>query len=338
MSLPYFPGCTLYTKALGFHDSAVAVMSALGQPLEELPQWTCCGASYSQVTDNLLTLAGPTRILAEAALMGDRLVTACAFCFNTLKRTNLLLRAEEEKRKTVTDFIEKEYRGQVEVLHLLQVLRDELRVEGRFTREPGFAEVLGQGQERNQSAGRGQSGVPVQVGLEAVYQRVTQPLAGLRVASYYGCLLLRPAKEMALDDAEDPRVMEDLTLALGAEVVDYPHRTECCGSFLAVSKDSVTAERAFTILEAAARRGAQAVMVSCPLCQYNLDVHQPAMAERYAGFSPVPVFYFTQLMAMAFALDAQVCHFERHVVTPYEVLKQCIGAEAGAQASAGGGA
>ncbi len=309
MSLPYFPGCTLYTKAKGFHDSALAVLEALGQPLEELPQWTCCGASFSLVTDNLLTLAAPTRILADAALLGDKLVTACAFCFNTLKRTNLLLRQEPDKRKTITDFIEKEYHGQVEVMHLLQVLRDEIR-----------------------GAPQASSRTPAQVGWELVQHRVKRPLTGLRVASYYGCLLLRPAEEMALDDAEDPRVMEDLTLALGAEVVDFPHRTECCGSFLAVSTSSVTEERAFTILNAAQRYGAQAVMVSCPLCQYNLDSPQPAIAQRFARFAPLPVFYFTQLMAVAFALDEAVCHFHKHVVSPQALLQRWSAAAAGAGA------
>jgi heterodisulfide reductase subunit B len=295
--IPYFPGCTLKTKAQGFDVSARASAQALGVELAELEQWNCCGATFPLATDNELALVGPTRVLIEAAACAaaaqdaasqgaaaqdQRLVTLCAICYNVLKRTALFLQEHEEKRERINVFIEKEYRPELQVLHLLELLRD----------EPGFA---------------------------ALGQRVTLPLEGLRVAPYYGCLLLRPQEEIGMDDPDEPAILGDLLAALGCEVIDFPHKTECCGSYLTVSAAKATEELSYTILRSAQTAGAQALVTSCPLCQFNLDYRQGAM-RRHPGFAPLPVLYFTQLLGLALGLDGAGYGFQEHYVDPRPLL------------------
>ena len=259
---PYFPGCTLATTAKDFDRAARASAAALGAPLDEMPKWNCCGATFPLAVDNLLNLIAPTRTLARARQQGDHLVTLCAGCYNVLKRTDQFLAAEPEKRERINAFTEEPYNGGLRVLHLLEVLRDE-------------------------------------VGWEAIKAKVTQPLTGRRLAAYYGCLLLRPASGAGIDDPENPTIMESLLAALGADVVDYSHKTECCGSYLAVSEPLVARDLSYAIIESAQRRKVGALVTSCPLCQFNLESRQAELAREHPGFQPLPIVYFTELLAQA---------------------------------------
>jgi heterodisulfide reductase subunit B len=283
--IPYFPGCTLSTKAVGFDVAGRASARALGFELAELPEWNCCGATFPLATDNELALVGPTRILISAQREGTRLAALCSICYNVLKRTAGFLRENGEKRERINLFVEEEYRGEVRVLHLLEILRDEL-------------------------------------GFEALSGRVEKPLEGLRVAPYYGCLLLRPQDEIGLDDPDEPTILHDLLASLGCEVVDFPHKTECCGSYLTVSAVVAAEELAYTILSSAQREGAEMVVTSCPLCQFNLDYRQAEMDRKHPGFTPLPVLYFTQLLGIALSLDSAEYGFENHYVDPRPLLRQ----------------
>jgi len=278
MRIPYFPGCTLHSKAQGFDASARAAALALDIVMEELPEWTCCGATFPMAADSAMGLVAPTRILASAKEAG-KLLTLCSFCYNTLKRTNRVLTTDAERRRKVTTFIEEEYEGTVRTVHLLEVLRDE-------------------------------------VGFDALAQRVTRRLDGLKVAPYYGCLLLRPAEEMEFDDPERPSILENFLTSLGCQVVDFPHKTECCGSFVAVSSPEMATECSARILETAAKLGAEMLVVSCPLCQYNLDRAQREVRAGHARAARLPVLYFTQLLALALGCDEACLHLEGHAADP----------------------
>ncbi len=284
MNIPYFPGCTLRTKAKGFDASGRASAQALGFELRELPQWNCCGATFPLATDNELALVGPTRILIDAQKQGTRLVTLCSICYNVLKRTARFLEENEEKRERIGLFIEEEYRGQVQVTHLLELLRDDL----------GFATLR---------------------------ERVVRPLSGLRVAPYYGCLLLRPQTEIELDDPDEPTILHDLLSSLGCEVVDFSHKTECCGAYLTISAAGAAAELACDILDSALIEGAEMIVTSCPLCQFNLDYRQKELRRTHSNLTPIPVLYFTQLLGIALGLDSADYDFEQHAVDPRPLLK-----------------
>lgn len=284
----YYPGCTLETKAKGFNRATIESFAALGVELTTLPEWNCCGATFPLSVDNVLQLAGPARnLVSTAEAGGDTLVAACATCFNVLRRTNHTLRTNADVLDKLNAFLERPepYAGQVEVRHILDILVHE-------------------------------------VGLEAVAQRAQPGLKGLRAAAYYGCMLLRPADEIRLDDPERPHLMDDLLRALGAEVVEYPHGGECCGAYLSVTAPDVSMEMAHRILHSARRAGAQVIATACPLCQFNLDRPQNRMLQQYAGFQTLPVMYLTQLMALAFGLEGRGFDLDAHYIDPRPVLAQ----------------
>jgi heterodisulfide reductase subunit B len=282
MQVAYFPGCTLNTTGKGFDNAVRASTRAVGLELVELPEWNCCGATYPLIIDNMLELAAPAHVLVAAGDNGDMVTTACTTCYNVLKRTNHFIREHEEERERINAFIEAEYQGEVEVKDILQLLRDE-------------------------------------IGFDAVQAKVKRPLKGLRVASYYGCMVLRPPSEVAYDDPDHPQALDDLMAALGATPVDFPLKNECCGAYLAVKDPSVTREMVYAILRSAQAAGAEAVATNCPLCQFNLDKQQSA-AE--AGYQPIPIYYFSQLMGIALGLDATDYGWERHYVNAHSLLSE----------------
>ena len=127
------------------------------------------------------------------------------------------------------------------------------------------------------------------VGFENLKIAVVKPLSGRRIAAYYGCMLLRPGKVMAFDDVENPKIMEDFIRALGAEPVIWARRNECCGGYLALEDPESTKKKSAAVSENAVACGAEALVTACPLCKYNL----------IKNGSPVPVIYFTELLAEA---------------------------------------
>ena len=286
MDLSYYPGCTLKTRAKGLEDSAVASMGALGIRLVEIERWNCCGTVYSLAEDDLAHHLAPVRNLIRVKEQGgDRVSTLCSFCYHTLKRANLLVRNDGEKRKTLNDFMEEEvdYNGEVEVVHLLEVLRDE-------------------------------------IGWENIEAKVKVPLKGLKVAPYYGCTLLRP-QAVAIDQVERPTILQNLVETLGAEAVDFPYATECCGAFQIVGNPDAITQRSWEILSSAMRRGAEALVLTCPLCHFNLGQRQSELMQRYSDFKGMPLFYFTQLLAISLGIDPGVCHFELDYGVPLSLLK-----------------
>jgi len=283
MKVSYFPGCTLNTTGKGFDNAVRASALAVGLELAELPDWNCCGATYPLIVDNMLELAAPAHVLLAARDQGGILTTACTTCYNVLKRTNGFIRTHEEERDRINAFIEGEYGGEVEVKDIVHLLRDD-------------------------------------VGFDAVRARVQKPLADLKVAAYYGCMVLRPPAEVAYDDPDHPTSLDDLMAALGATPVDFPHKNECCGAYLAVKAPDVTRELVYTVLKSAQGTGAEAVVTNCPLCQFNLDKQQDEMRKTYANYRPIPVFYFSQLMGMALGLDTESYGWERHHIDARPLL------------------
>ncbi len=283
MGIPYYPGCTLSTKAQNYDRSGRAVAATLGFELEELSEWQCCGATFPLMLDDSMALIAPTRVLYQAQQAGERLVTLCAICFNVLRRSQALLQRDPDMLERINWFTEQEYQG-VRVVHFLEVLRDD-------------------------------------VGWEALAERVTRPLTGLRVAPYYGCLLLRPYEEIGLDDPEAPTILHDLVRALGAEAVDFPFNIECCGSYLTVKEPAVSETLSQEIVASARTCGAQVIVTACPLCQFNLDYPQRETEAGRTG-DEIPVLYFTQLMAIALGLPEGDWGLEDHYVSARQLFAE----------------
>lgn len=276
MNILYYPGCTLKTTATSLEDSALKATQALGIELVELKDWYCCGAVFSLSSDDLMHQIAPIRTLINVQEEGgDRVVTICDMCYNTLKQANLLMKENPDKLKTINDFLDEQadYKGKVRVYHLLELLK-----------EFGFNEIR---------------------------KKVKVKLNGLKVAPYYGCMLLRP-REVALDDPENPRILEELMKSLGVEVVENPLKTECCGSYHTVNRKEIVERKTKQIVSSARERGAEALVLSCPLCHFNLDTRQLEAGR-------LPIFYFTELMALAFGLEVD---FSEHRIDPKHLLEE----------------
>jgi heterodisulfide reductase subunit B len=293
MKISYYPGCTLKTKAKNLDKAAVASLEALGIEVEEIDRWNCCGAVYSLTADDLIHMVGPVRNLIRAKEQGaDKLVTLCSMCYNTLARANKLMREDEVKRDTINRFMDDEidYAGEVEVVHYLSLLEE-------------------------------------QVGWEKLKEQVKVPLNDLKVGTYYGCTLQRPA-EVGIEPFGSFELMSGMLTAIGAEVVPFTAADKCCGSYqvLGVAPGENTA--AANILNAASGIGIEALASSCPLCEYNLGKQQKQMLAKENITSAVPTYYFTQLLAVALGLEAEVCHFELNNDQSLEMLKSknCLAA------------
>lgn len=275
MKIPYYPGCTLNTVAKGFDLSAKEAALSVGFEMAELGQWNCCGATFPLTPDNVMALSAPAKVLSNASREGDTLTTLCSVCYNVLKRTNKVIKENKEKREVLNGFIEENYDGSLNILHFLEVLRD-------------------------------------RVGFDKVKEAVTKPLKGLKAGAYYGCMLLRPFEDMGIDRAENPTIMEDLLAAIGAEPVDFPNKIECCGAHLAVSNEDVVERLSGNVMTSAVGEGAEIIVTTCPLCHYNLEKSQARVAEDSAGYRPVPIVYFTQVLGLALGQGVDKLEFEKN--------------------------
>lgn len=287
MKISYYPGCTLKNHAKNFEDSTICSLNSIGVDVEELDRWNCCGTVFSLTTDDLIHHVAPIRNLIRVKeAKHDKVMTVCAMCYNTLKRANERIKSDPESLDILNNFMDREevkYEGDVQVFHLLEFLKDE-------------------------------------IGFESLAEKVVKPLKKLKIASYYGCLLVRP-KEIGFDDMENPTMLDDLMSALGADPVEFPYKTECCGAYQTVDKPDIIADRTNQILSSAKDQGAEIVVVSCPLCAFNLDQRQKQTVEKYPEFKHIPVLYFTQPMAIALGCPEETLRFDLNFIDPKPVLK-----------------
>jgi len=287
MKLLYFPGCTLKTSAKNLEKSAFAIMNVLGHEMVEMNDWICCGVVSSLSDDDLMRHLAPLRNLIHVEDQGEnRVLTLCDMCCNTLKQTNLRVKENADDLEKLNAFMDEEndYKKTVNVLHLLEFLRDE-------------------------------------VGFKTLKKMVKNPLKGIKIMPYYGCMMLRP-REVAIDDAEQPMILSNLLNAIGAEVVDNPFKIECCGSYHTIENKELVCKRTYRITNYAIERGADAIVLSCPLCRFNLDNRGKEAENLFKGFKQIPIYYYTQLIAIALGLDVDVCGFDKHVVDPTLLLKK----------------
>ena len=268
MKYAFFPGCSLESTGWDFDRSTRAVCRALGIEIEEIPDWVCCGSTPAHASDDGLAVALPVLNLQKARAAGLPVMAACASCYARLRTANHQVRREPETRERAERLTGKPYAGDVEVHHVLDVLVNHF-------------------------------------GLDAIRAKVRRPLAGLRVASYYGCLLTRPPEIVAFDNAEHPTGMDDLMAAAGAEPVDWPYKTECCGGSLSMTHSAVVARLGHRLLAMAREAGADCLAVACPLCQVNLDLRQADATKAHGALPLTPVLYVTQLLGLALGLSAE---------------------------------
>ena len=264
-----------------YQKSTVAVSKALGLELPEIPGWTCCGSTSAHQTDHLLSLALPAKNLVAAE--GKTVAVGCAACYSRLKTANYEIANDPQTRKSVAGVVGKDYDGKTEILHLLEILARD-------------------------------------VGMRKIAQAVKKPLKGLKLVTYYGCLLSRPPEVTKFDDPENPTLMDQVLEAAGATILEWPHKTECCGAGYSITDVTIVKRLTREILAMAKAAGADCIATACPLCQMNLDLRQKDTEKASGETFNLPVFYFTQLLGLAFGISRKDLGLRSLVVSPKQLL------------------
>lgn len=280
MRYTYYPGCTSETTAVEFGHSTEAVCAALGIELVELEDWNCCGASSAHSLNHELGLALPGRNVALAQQPGLDMVIPCPACYQHCRDANIRMREDKAWREKMERILDFHYEDAAAPRHLLEVLANDLDRDARR-------------------------------------ERVSSPLKGLKVASYYGCVLVRPPELTGWDDPEHPVTMDDIISDLGAEPIDWSYKVDCCGASLTLSRGDIVAELSTKIIEGAAEAGANCIVSACGMCEINLDTRQAPRSGK-----KMPIFYLTELMALAFGLPGVEKWLKKHSVDPRPLLRE----------------
>lgn len=282
-----YPGCSLETGGIEYGMSSHAVAHALGIEFIEIPDWNCCGASSAHMTDHLLSLALPARVMALAeTLPVNEMVAPCAACHQRFAAVEYELSRDEGLKQKVNSLLERPYTGKIKLKSYLDVFANPET-------------------------------------LEEIKKKVKRSLRGLKVACYYGCLFVKPPKIVNfVDDPENPQSMDNIMRALGAEPVPWPYKTECCGASLGMTNEDVCTKLCNDILKVAKDSGADCIVAACPLCQQNLDMRQISVEKKYGTQYRIPIPFFTQLIGLALGLDPKALGFKKLFVDPVGVLRK----------------
>jgi heterodisulfide reductase subunit B len=280
----YFPGCSLKGTGVGYGLSIQAISDILGIEFVELEDWNCCGSTPLISLDELGGICIGARNLALAERTGLELVTPCSSCYVTLNRVNSQIRLYGDLKANVDKVLTEvglQYRGEVRVRHLLEVVLSDIT-------------------------------------LEALKSKVVNALSGLKVAPYYGCQLVRP--DLGFDNPEFPQSLDRLIAALGAEATPFSLKSRCCGSSLIIPQPDTALALIRQLLESAQSGGAQCIAVACPLCQTNLDAYQGMVNNKYKTKYDLPVLFFTQLIGLALGIEPKALGLDTAIVSPERVL------------------
>jgi heterodisulfide reductase subunit B2 len=285
MKYAYYPGCSAESTARDMNQSTLAVARALKLDFEEPKGWTCCGATAGHQTDRLLAVSLSAANLAKVQDMNLDMVVNCAACYNRMKVANHEISTHAAVRQNVRNALERDYDGSVKVRHLLEVLLED-------------------------------------IGLMTITKALRRSLNGLKVACYYGCLLVRPPEILKFDDPENPKSLDRLVAAMGGLSLEWPCKVDCCGGSLSLSRTDVVLQLTESILDMAVQVGADCIAVSCPMCQVNLDVRQQDINKQSGRKYHMPVIYITQLLGLCLGLGPGELGFEKLMVPAENVLRK----------------
>ena len=288
MKFLYYPGCSLKSSAVELERSSLAVAGSLGIELKELDKWYCCGVVHNLAVDNEMYCVASARNLSKTQAMSreldlpQKLVTICPMCYNTLKLVNTSLKSNKEKINKVNKFMDTEepYGGEIEVVHFLELFKEFLK-------------------------------------NKSMEQHVNRSLNGIKVACYYGCMLLRP-KEISISDPNNPEIIEGIISSIGGVPITYPKRDECCGSYQTVLSREIALKKSYEILDSARLWDASIIVTVCPLCYFNLKLSKEEL-EKSERHKLIPVLYLTELLSYAFGFDKVLSQENKMLIT--ELLK-----------------
>jgi len=293
--LGYYPGCSMEGSSPEYGESLLAVARHLDIHLHPIEDWNCCGASSAHAVNHDLGVALAARNLSLAEEQGlDDVVAPCAACYGRLAAARHQM-ARPDVRERVESITGHTYAGTVVVRNVLEVLA---------------------------------------ACTSLIRESVSDALAGVKFACYYGCLLIRPPDVTRFDDPERPRTMEEIVRAAAGIPVSWTMATECCGAGLTMARTDSVLRLGRRILEAARAANAAAVVVACPMCHSNLDFRQEAMTRR--GEAPMPVLFITELVGLALGLQDEALGLQRHFVDTSAFAEELRAASTGLKMGEGG--
>jgi len=288
----YFPGCSLEKMALSYHDSALETTRILGIELEELDDWNCCGATTYFHLDEILANTLVARNLAMAEKQNLDFVAPCSACYKNAYFTNKYMKEDADLAEHINYALEADdlrLSGNLSVHHLIEIFVDE-------------------------------------IGLDAIKDKVSIPLNGLRIAPYYGCQIVRPRKNG--ENIENPQFFEELLTAIGADPVDFAYKTRCCGGSLLLTNRRAALAMIRVLLQNTLDSGAEVIATTCPLCQVNLECYQTQVNEEFGTKYSMPVVYFTQLLGLAIGSPPRKLGFGKELISATPFLSRFLVKEA----------
>ncbi|MGD0342082.1 MAG: CoB--CoM heterodisulfide reductase iron-sulfur subunit B family protein [Bacteroidales bacterium] len=276
MTLGFYPGCSLKGSSREYAESVLAVAKAFDITIEEIRDWNCCGATAAHNMNRDLSFALPARILSLAEKQGlTEIVVPCAACYSRLTVTQYELAADPALKERISEVNGMEFKGSVTILNIIQMLNKYITPK-----------------------------------LDG---KVVKPF-DRKVACYYGCMLVRPHEILKFDREEDPQSMDEIMLKVGATPIDWAFKTECCGAGLSISRTSSVGRLSGLIVGDAKDRGAEAIIVACPMCHTNLDMRRKEINEYLGEKVDIPVLYVTEVLGLAIGLDKKELGLRRHFV------------------------
>ncbi|MHB1390467.1 MAG: CoB--CoM heterodisulfide reductase iron-sulfur subunit B family protein [Thermoleophilia bacterium] len=295
----YFPGCSLTSTAIEYDTSFRRVSAAFDIGLEELEDWNCCGASPAphHLGGNLGVFL-PARNLHIAGEGHAGMVAPCAGCYTRHKYAQYELGHNTALRQEVEDVLQEPVRYQTEVLNIVQL----------FNRE---------------------------ISPEALARKAQGRLSGVKLATYYGCVLTRPAKIIQFDNPKDPVSMEPLLEACGAGVPFFPFKMDCCGSYMGLAKKEIVLSASRRIIEAALDGGFDALVTACPLCHQNLDLRQGQINSAFGTSYELPVLYYSQAIGLGLGFSPAELGIDAHAVSVGKLMRKMAAVAGGLPAADG---
>ena len=283
MKVGYFPGCSLHATAREYEESLKSIAPVLDIQLEEVQDWACCGATSAHATNHLLSVALPARTLMLAQKQKlDTIFAPCAACYNRLASAQYALANDRNLASQVQSVLGGgSLESSIPILSLARLLSER---------------------------------------TDKIQETAAAPLKELRIACYYGCLLVRPPEICRFDDPEVPTSLERIVSAAGAIPVKWDMALECCGGGFSLSRTASVVRLSRTILQSARSAGAQAIVVACPMCHSNLDFRQQAMNAREPDPS-MPVLFVSQLIGLSMGMDPLQLGLGRHFISPKHLLQ-----------------
>ncbi|MGE3708299.1 MAG: CoB--CoM heterodisulfide reductase iron-sulfur subunit B family protein [Hyphomicrobiaceae bacterium] len=293
----YYPGCALEGSGNGYDVSTRAVASKLGLKLRDVKDWNCCGAMEVKNIDPRIQTYLSSRVLSQAVNQNRNSVVMapCNGCYHNLKKAEYDLAHDAQSREVVDRLSAKAGHqtyeaGQAETIHALDWIKDT-------------------------------------IGEEGLKKRTKGKLAGLKIANYYGCMYVRPRhifpekdKGPGSESTSKPHFMDDLLAAAGAENVEFPLKTACCGGAHTLSDSDTSTKLVLNILQAAEASGAEVIATECPTCHTGLELHQIRAEKRFGKKTSVKILYFTQLLGLALGIGPRRLGMQSNISDAMDLL------------------